>query len=186
MVVTALLANLIPEALTGVLCFIFNSRHGVLVLRLHVLGEEVSRASNEAAVALAVTQPVSELGEDLVGSCSTSAHPPTCTTCPPGPELSNTKRHAFEFEASAPTEAGYVLGAFAALVVSGTGSRVPWELGVLSKRCLLGSAVLQPCSDAPKLLGTFTRVGISSTGGTSCDVHRASCGVPQCPVTLQG
>lgn len=78
----------------------------MLVLHPHVLGEEVSRASSKVAVVLIVTQPVPELGEDLAGSCSTSAHPPVCITCSPGPELFKTKRHALECEASTPTEAG--------------------------------------------------------------------------------
>lgn len=76
MVFAALLTNLVPRALIGVLCFSFNLRHGVLVLRLGVLGEEVSRAGNEASVVLVLTQPVPELGGDLAGSCSASAHPP--------------------------------------------------------------------------------------------------------------
>lgn len=83
MVFTALQTNHIPEALTGVLCFIFNSRHGMLVLHLHVLGEEVSKASNEATMALVVTQPIPELGEDLAGPCSTSAHTPPRELCVP-------------------------------------------------------------------------------------------------------
>jgi len=89
-------------ALFGVLCFIFRSRHSVPVLCLLVLGAGVSRASNEAAVVLVVTQPVPELGENLVGPCSTSAHPPTRVMRPPGPELVKTTRQAFE--APAPAE----------------------------------------------------------------------------------
>lgn len=48
----------------------------MLVLCLCVLGEGVSRARNEAAVVLVVTQPVPELREDPAESCNTSAHPP--------------------------------------------------------------------------------------------------------------
>lgn len=66
MVFTSLLTNLVPEALTGVLCFTSNLRSDMLVLHLHVLGEEVSRASNEAAVVLVVTQPAPDPGGDLV------------------------------------------------------------------------------------------------------------------------
>lgn len=47
---------------------------------------------------------------------------------------------------------------------------------MLSTRCLPGSAVLQSCSDAPDL-DTFTRIGVSSMGGTPCDVHGASLSV---------
>lgn len=113
-----------PSKFIGVLCFIFNSRHGMLLLCLRALREEESRASNEATVVLVVTQPVPELGEDLGRILQhLCTHP--CVTCiilpplpHPGPKLLKTKMCAFEVEASSPTGAGYVPGGFSVLVVS--------------------------------------------------------------------
>lgn len=142
-----------PSKFIGVLCFIFNSRHGMLLLCLHALREEESSASNEATVVLVVTQPVPELGEDLGRVLQHfCTHP--CVTCVmppcPGPKLLKTKMSKcvhLKLKHQAPLEQDMSLGAFLSWL------SLHWSgcaLGVLSTRHLSRSGVLQPCFDAPQ------------------------------------